>query len=132
MGMDLAPASGYILEVTRYNISKIELGLGVYESLLGEFEVEGELKYHALCRLFNNYPPIDVEVTIKAKVNDLTTVATMMFYTNDDGGEYDDLSDGLYLLFDEGDLFIKEPTYLHMILKEADILPEYKRWTNYG
>lgn len=127
MGMDLAPASGYILEVTERILPKLQLFLREYETLIGEFEVDGESAFESIVRLFNSYPPIEVEITIK----DMTMTPVMMFYTNDDGGAHDDLSDGLYLLFEEEDLFIKELTYPGMILSDTGLFPKYKRWTVY-
>lgn len=128
MGMDLAPASGYVLEVTSRNLSKLRLDLGEYDSLLGEFRVKGETRFQAISRLFNTYPAIEVAVTL----GDHTSNPIMMFYTSDDGGSYDDLSDGLYLVFDEEDIFIKELTCIGSLLKENGVFPEYRRWTIYG
>lgn len=128
MGMDLAPVSGYILELTEENFQQLEIDLGEYTSLIEEFEVEGESRLETLCRLFNAYPSIETQVAVMG----VTCTPTMMFYTKDDGGLYDDLSDGLYLLFEENDLFINTLTHLGTILEEKGMLPQYKRWTHFG
>ena len=72
------------------------------------------------------------QITIPIKINDATLNVEVMRYDRDNGDIYDDLEDGYYIIFDEGDLYERKLTKAGEILKSHDWLPESKQWTNFG
>jgi len=53
-------------------------------------------------------------------------------YDSDHGGPHDDLSDGLYILFNEDMLYTKQLTKFGKKLESQNMLPEFKHWETFG
>ncbi len=114
MSMRDIPASGYTVKASEFTKFLPESVQGRYTKAIED--VDSELVSEILGEhLPNDYPGFE----------------SVFILSGEDSSE--DLAQGeMYVVFDESDLYVKEPTRAHEIMKFQGISPTFSRWSTWG
>ena len=110
------PNSGYILEIKK--AIEVPVIKEMLDHCVNENKCEKE-DYHCLWECTDGYLEKYPEITL-------------MNYDSDNGGHYDNLSDGLYVLFGEDYLYDKTLTDFGKLLENANHMPKFNQWETFG
>ena len=128
MSMDSAPASGYLLPFTEETSQKLNLNFSEYKTEIDEYLDDGESFESAIDQVLCDH----TELEVKATLQDHTFNVWIFKYDSEQGGQYDDLDDGLYIVFDEDSIYERKYTPVGQALADEDTFPAHARWTVFG
>jgi hypothetical protein len=140
MGMGHAPVRGFMIEATEENLEKLGYDFGSLKNFILNFDFtskEAEVRAKPEPEDLEDFGSLmeyfGVElINMTLKFYGKTIDTRFMRYDTDNGSRYDDLVDGIYMGFDEDDLYERKLTPVGTRMKEMGSLPEVKLWTNFG
>ena len=137
MASGSAPAQAYVIdlkEVTVFHDRFIALYLEDDHTSVGEVKAfkSGDEKYRATVieKFLKEF--VDDMEPLKINIAGVDYMVEVIDYNSENGDIYDDLTDGLYLLFSDGELFKKTDTELMHQLRRMNAAPKHQQWTVFG
>ena len=127
MGMGHAPASGYVIAFDAF-LNGLALDVTSFVHACLDAPPDGIEDYDEFINdeLFDRFE-------IEFEVPGCTGLRAWLFrYRSEDGDRYDDISDGIYVAFNNDDLYEKKLSRFGEYLTRKEIFPEHARWTVYG
>jgi hypothetical protein len=127
MEMGYAPCSGYVVRITRDNLSQFKIPLTDLEFEYRELIDIPEDDFDLLCAIVQETTD---DIELQSHLSDPPT--TIWLFQAENGGPHDDLDNGgLYLYFNIEDLYIQKLTVFARALLSNGVLPNFQQWTEF-
>ena len=132
-----APVQAYVIdlkEVTVFNDRLAVMYLKDQHTSVAEVKAfkSGDEKFRAT--VIENFLKefADEMEPLKINIAGVDYMVEIIYYNSEAGGVYDDLSDGLYLVFGDDELFNRTDTKLMHQLRRMNAAPKHQQWTVWG
>ena len=135
MGMGHAANAGYMLPATIENLSKLKADLNEIASWDPDYD---NSKKHTNIGVFHKHVEACLKeyafegYSVRCIINNKEIAVDLYLYDSSEGSRYDSIEDGIYLWFDEEDIYDKTLSNQGKLLKEMNMLPEYHLWVTFG
>ena len=139
MSSDTYPCRGLVLKVSTRVIDALELTprallcaiVAKYDSVTHELLEEWGWNTKSAFEILQLMVDSDYDfISVTAPMLQSDVSFTVFEYTDDN--ESEEMSEGLYLEFDESQLYYKELGPIGRALEHRNVLPEFKMWCTYG